>query len=52
MGREERRWKLRNDCVFNNGQPSCGELGEVVKVRVVLWANSFLGEVVKVRVAV
>lgn len=30
-------WKLRNDCVFNGGQPKLDELGEIVKVRVALW---------------
>ncbi|KAL7237853.1 hypothetical protein ACSBR2_004038 [Camellia fascicularis] len=30
-------WKLRNDCIFNNAQPSLEELCELIKVRIAIW---------------
>lgn len=38
-------WRLRNDCVFKGSQPTMDELGEIVKVRVGLWAKSRLPEI-------
>lgn len=37
-------WRLRNECVFKGNQPNMEELGEIVKVRVGLWAKSGLPE--------
>ncbi|XP_028113856.1 uncharacterized protein LOC114311884 [Camellia sinensis] len=35
-------WRLRNECVFKGSQPNMEALGEIVKVRVGLWAKSGL----------
>ncbi|KAL7212944.1 hypothetical protein ACSBR2_015608 [Camellia fascicularis] len=33
-------WKSRNDCIFNNAEPSLEELCELVKVRIALWTKA------------
>ncbi|KAL7212853.1 hypothetical protein ACSBR2_015530 [Camellia fascicularis] len=38
-------WRLRNDVIFNGGQPDMNELGESVKVRVGLWVKSSMPSV-------
>lgn len=32
-------WKLRNECLFNEGQPDFEEPKELVRVRIALWAK-------------
>lgn len=33
-------WKLRNDCLFNNGKADLAEMVELLKVRIALWVKS------------
>lgn len=37
-------WKLRNDCIFNEAQPTLNDLADLVKIRVAMWAVFSLKE--------
>ncbi|CAL5358449.1 unnamed protein product [Camellia sinensis] len=37
-------WKLRNDCIFNNAQPSLEEFCELIKVRIAIWVKASCSE--------
>ena len=37
-------WKLRNECMFNESQPTLNDLAYLVKIRVAMWAVFSLKE--------
>ncbi|KAL7247139.1 hypothetical protein ACSBR2_002120 [Camellia fascicularis] len=34
-------WSYRNDCIFNNTQPTVVDLCELIKIRVAMWLKSY-----------